>query len=849
MLDCEYPMPPARDSLSALPAAPRYQSDATSEILLWVIRGGIIAILFLPLVFGSKFFFPFIVLKNVLFRMITEILAVVYAALALRDARYRPRWHPLTGAVLAFFGIATLTAFTGIAPRFSLWGNYERMGGLLTLWHLALYFFILVNVVRRWDDWSLLLTASVLVSLLMSLFAFGQWLNIPFLLKSSGGARLTATIGNATYLAAYLLFHLFLLGYFFFRDREFRVSLIWWGLVGLDALLIGYDVLLRLGPAETSLLSQLLANWRMSAVLVALHGAVAAAWWWRSNRIVVRAFLAGLFALNFFIFFQTQTRGALVGLLVGVFLLAATVAVLRWKTAAGKVGLAVIAACVAAPMVLYATHQSSWVEKNPLLARLASMVKKNPTLERLSSISFQDVTTQSRLDTWRTSWRGWTEDPVRFIIGYGLENYSQVFNRHFPPRVFKDPGSQIWFDRAHNVIFDVGVTTGLIGLVAYLGIFLVAGFALGKSYRQSGDLVSLVVPLAAVVAYFIQNLFVFDTLDSSLLFYLIIAAVVVKSSPAFSGNKDQPKPPPVAAYTPNQVGVLIAIGGVAIFSLYALNLRTLGANHAIYQVLLTFPPPPLDEQRKLFRRAIDGSPIGRTEARQQYANFALGLTRNEKVKPDEIRPLVQEAMVDLKKSVAEGPTDVRNHLYFASVANRANLLIPDSWRPAIDVLEPAIDLSPTRPQLYFELGQSYLLKGDVARGLELYEQGLRLSSHVLESHIDTAVVYILARRPEEAFTRLTRAKTAVNRSTIPADQYQRLIRAADRTNQVEVVVKLYELLVADFPSSADYYAKLAGAYAKAGDRAKAEAAARKSLELDPSIQDEFDDFLKQLREQ
>mgnify|MGYP001597097633 CR=1 FL=1 len=182
---------------------------AYERTLVWVIRAGLVAAVFLPLFIHSAFFFPFVVPKNVAFRIIVEVLLAAYVLLAARRAEYRPRWTPLVAAVTAFIAISTLTSLTGINLRYSWWGNYERMGGVFYLWHLYAYFLVAVGVLRTVRELHGLLVASVFASLVMALFAFAQRLEVPFLLPSSGGARLTGTIGNPTYLAAYLLFHVF----------------------------------------------------------------------------------------------------------------------------------------------------------------------------------------------------------------------------------------------------------------------------------------------------------------------------------------------------------------------------------------------------------------------------------------------------------------------------------------------------------------------------------------------------------------------------------------------------------------------------------------------------------------
>lgn len=806
--------------------------DPVTDTLWWLIHGGVMAILVLPLIVGSQFFFPFIVLKNVLFRVLVEILLVAYAFLAVRDRNFRPTFNALTVAVLGFFGVVTLTTLTGVDLAGSVWGNYERMGGLFGWLHVAAFFFVLVNTFRRWEDWCTLMSFSIFVSLLMGLFAFGQWLHVPFLIRSSGGARLTATIGNATYLAGYLLFHLFFLGYFLVRPREFNVKLLLWSVVGFDLALVGYDAIYRFDPAAaSSLLPQLFSSSPLVLAMLLLNGAAGVGYFVRGNVVALRAILCSFGAFIFFVFYQTQTRGALIGLLAALLFVTLTVGFMKRNTAAGKTGLVLFVLGLAAPVLLY-------------LARDSAFVKNDLTLTRLAGISLHDVTSQSRLETWKASWLGWAEDPVRFLIGYGLENYAVVYNRHFPTAVYKDQGSQIWFDRAHNIVFETGVTSGLVGLVSYLGIFATAAFVLWRYYQKTGRIAEAVLPLATLLAYFVQNLFVFDTLESYVLSSLVLAAIVCRAGTA-TAVRPHPSPNRAQPILAPQTVLLVVLTSAAAFSLYAYNYQMLAANHKIYAALLQFAQPDPVKQRLLFHQAISGSQTGRLEARQQYASFALGLVRNEAVSRGIVRELLEDALQELKKSAEEQPKNIRNHLYFASVANRANVVLPGSARQAIAVLEPAVPLSPARPQVYFELGQAYLIENDVPRALERYRQGLALSEHVLESHLDVAVAYLLMERSEDALRQVATAQQKFP-GRITEEQYLRLTRAADSARQYAAAIRLYEDLFQVIPPKAEHYASLASVFAKSGDTAKAVQAAQRALELDPSIQDQFDAFMKQI---
>lgn len=175
-----------------------------ASIVRFAVLGALFAIPFIPLYVSNSLFFPFITGKGFAFRILVEIALVGWALLALIQPKYRPRFSwvlVLYGALAAWMFIANLFAMN---PGKAFWSNYERMDGWVTLIHLFAFFVVAGSVLtadKLWRKWWLtFLGASAFVCLygllqVMGVFTIHQ-----------GGVRLDATLGNAAYLAAYLLF-------------------------------------------------------------------------------------------------------------------------------------------------------------------------------------------------------------------------------------------------------------------------------------------------------------------------------------------------------------------------------------------------------------------------------------------------------------------------------------------------------------------------------------------------------------------------------------------------------------------------------------------------------------------
>lgn len=831
---------------------PGVKLSALDRWLLIIVKVGLSIGVFLPLFIHSSFYFPFVVPKNIAFRMVVEVALAAYVILALRQPQYRPRWTPVMGLVTAFIAVVTLTSLTGIDLSYSWWGNYERMGGVFYLWHLYAFFVIGVGVLRSLREWHSLLVASIFASLIMSLFAFAQRLDIGFLLPSSGGARLTGTIGNATYLAAYLLFHVFFLAYFALRRelqdlRTFATSFAVSVLAG-DLFLVGYDLYQRfkvsvLKVNVVPLFNQLSEEWqkggaKLVGVIVLVNAITLAAWFLRRERYAVRSLLGALLAFELVILYWTQTRGAILGLLAAVILVSIACVVWVRHRVVRPAAAAMLVLAVSLPIFLFLSRTSDWV-------------KSNPTLVRLANISATDITSESRLLTWQASWQGWVENPVRFLIGYGQENYYYVFNAHFPPRIFRDLGSQIWFDRAHNVIFDIGITTGLIGLVAYLAIFVAAGRVLWLHFRRQGDWATSFVLGGALVAYVVQNLFVFDTLNTHIPFFIIIGVIVTleRDMALAWWQRLLAKLPRLVLAEPVRAGVTTGVIVLLVVSLYSFNIRVLQANQEIYQGLRPDASATRRQRVDHLQRAVDMGLSGRNEARQQLATYVVGLTRDPAVPPDELQAYVKQVMTQLRAGVSEEPGNVRNHLYLASVANRLSALDPAYSQEALESLVEAERLSPNRPQIYFERAQAYFATARSEQAIIEMKRGLALAPDVVESHIDMVIAYLVTRQGEAARAELAEIQGRLNYALLMRD-YDRLAGVAERMGDYALIVELSQTMIKRLPQERKPYIGMTQAYAWWGKDAEARAVVGQLLTVfpeDTQLKTEVTQFLADLK--
>jgi O-antigen ligase len=170
--------------------------------------------LLVPVIVIPDLFFPYVVPRNIFFRVVVELgVAVLVLALCFGRRALDLRSEPIFWSLVAFVAAATLSAFFSPARSHSFFGDFERMGGVLAWIHLVLFFLLLRTL--RDEDWGWVLNSALVVSLFVSLTAILQ--HSEFVSTSPLPAMIAAasssTLGNSGLLAAYLLMNVALAGY------------------------------------------------------------------------------------------------------------------------------------------------------------------------------------------------------------------------------------------------------------------------------------------------------------------------------------------------------------------------------------------------------------------------------------------------------------------------------------------------------------------------------------------------------------------------------------------------------------------------------------------------------------
>jgi O-antigen ligase len=228
-------------------------------------------------------------------------------------------------------------------------------------------------------------------------------------------------------------------------------------------------------------------------------------------------------------------------------------------------------------------------------------------IKRLINISSNDPAILARLHNIGIALQGIQERPW---LGWGQENYEVVFNRYFDPRLVT---AEPWFDRVHNHIFDWAIAGGILGLFGYISIFVAALWVLWKN--KSFNIKEQCLVTGVFFSYFVNNLALFDTITSYLMFAILLSWLISKSSsyPKHSLSSGMPYLRAFACST------------IAFILIYSFNLKPFTQLQTYSRGLIT---SNLNERLALFDDALKTHSLGQKEIAYYLCSNAFELVLN-----------------------------------------------------------------------------------------------------------------------------------------------------------------------------------------------------------------------------
>jgi len=362
----------------------------------------------------------------------------------------------------------------------------------------------------------------------------------------------------------------------------------------------------------------------------------------------------------------------------------------------------------------------------------------SPLNNLISRLSLNNAVGSDRISGWKISWEGIKERP---LLGYGPENFSIIFDQHYDPNL---PGiatsfGRGWWDRAHNVFFELGVTTGIPSAVVYVLLFGVLFWHLGRlkknvSSNQGIRIIAHGIQ-ATLLAYLVANFFSFDVFSTYLMFFFLVGytlfLLATYQKQKVTGEESTPAPPP----SPKRLipfSVTIILFFPLLWFWWQGAIKPLWINQDVNwaEYFVSHPASGgCDRALQRMDRTLSAPSILDNHVRLKYTDV-IGMCFHEKRGAEERVALSQKAVPVLKEALETRPLYTRSWL---SLGAHTNILLEQAvkdddeeykqtlFEQANTALEKTQELSPNHQEIFAEWTKTYLYMED-------YEQA-RIKAH------------------------------------------------------------------------------------------------------------------------
>ena len=342
-----------------------------------------------------------------------------------------------------------------------------------------------------------------------------------------------------------------------------------------------------------------------------------------------------------------------------------------------------------------------------------------------------------------------------------------------------------------------------------------------------------------MIAYFIQNLLVFDMINTYLVFFLALGFI--------SFLIEKPKDLRVET-TRKSINPILAIAIIAAVSymLWWGNIKPIIAN---YYILKSVGTQYIDQVVIFFQKSLSSS-MNKYESREYFAQRVIRSTRqsvDENVLPFFLKA-IDMAEAEMEKSIQDNPLDFRHYLFLGELYVNSYYFgkNPEELARAQAVLERAIELSPTNQQGYWQLAEIKTAQGKVGEAIPLLEKAVELEPRIGRAHWYLAMAYHIAGNPQSARVAILKAEKYGFGIKDDINNLQRVIEIFRAVGDDEKLIGLYLKAIEFDPKNTDFWASLAASYANVGQYDKAREVVQRVIEIDHDMAPQVEQFLKSL---
>lgn len=391
-------------------------------------------------------------------------------------------------------------------------------------------------------------------------------------------------------------------------------------------------------------------------------------------------------------------------------------------------------------LILFITLSSlTWVYRD------SNFIQSMPVINRFADLSLDSANVQNRFSTWAIATDAFIQKP---ILGYGLNNFKRAFNDNYMP-IFEQFGTHATkFDKAHNFLFEYLSTTGILGLIGYLLIFVVTFWWLYRVWRKSkkNKKVLSLTFAGVLITYLVANLTSIEHLASLMVIMILIALV---SNMYISNNQPERSLKNLSNW---QLSTIVVITILVVYSGLQYHIKPIIANRNIAIANSLASQGKFNQSLILAESSISLDTFNRPDLILQFVSqtdenvaYRQDVTAANNYLISSVKMLENYTIPYYKNDVAVYTILGGVYSKLATVGEQSDYI-----SNASSAFEKAVELSPSRALTWVEWGKVFLSTDYYAEAVNKFDIALELNNQFSEAHILNAISKLYLKNFDDA---------------------------------------------------------------------------------------------------
>ncbi len=464
----------------------------------------------------------------------------------------------------------------------------------------------------------------------------------------------------------------------------------------------------------------------------------------------------------------------------------------------------------------------------------------------ISNVNFQSQNFQlpkewvlSSEVSWKVAINTAMEDIKSKFFGSGIGTFHYDFAKKKPLEINQTWLWQIRFDKAGSHMSEILGTMGFLGLFSYLALvvvfLLISLFLTRRKSKEEDESSNLNFQLPLLMTFFALATGEFVYYQNTVLafvFWLVLGLGVV--------SWKEPLKEKVLSFKDFPELSLIFSTSVIILGIIIVSVYYFGVKFYLADVNYNKSLAVLGQERiEKLERAVSLNPLfsqykvvlSRTYLFEASQELRKSLTEQDGAK---IQVLIGKAIDEAKRVVDLQPKSVVSWENSGVVYREIIGIAAGAADWSMNSFEKAIELEPTNPVLYTELGKLYLAKNDNGKAKEYFQKAIEKKSDYADAIIQLALILEKENVLDEAIKRL---EDLVSKDPWNFEAYFQLGRLYFNAGRVDQAIEIFQIVTRWMPQYSNALYSLGVAYSAKGQTQEAIKAFEKVLELNPGNQD------------